>query len=368
MKLWKPFETEQENLPLRSQGGELSQSVTPMTSLSNNNSSIKNSSRRCTPAKLKCGVILTVIFLIIAGIIGISIALNNSYNDALDTGPCVSDCPRCRRGVKLPPAEPLPTPDLATKTDPWYISTNTKTQPIAYDSSEQNLRVDYKPGKWGSANGADFKSNPRKALPADSAVLSYSVYFPENFPWKRGGKLPGFCISDSPGTNNCATGSDWQWGAGSLRMMWREGGRAIGYTYIPLQAGFVPLRWSTWGTQGSDYKRVASDTGSTGDDVFCKIDGGLILKAGEWNEITMVVAMNTPGLANGWISLTLNGETRTTKGVRWRGLSNKVQITSVLFATFFGGGDKTWSTDQKTYALFKDFKFSAPADLNAADL
>ena len=353
--MWKPLEVDAVGRPLRvqpgpdSSGGALPSPEPP---------------RRCT--KLKCGLAMCLFLVLLVCITALVVTFTPATRP-LGNGPCQSQCPKCRKGVRLPPAEPLPTPDLSRKSDPWYITSNMGSKPLSYDAAEGALRVDYIPGLWGSANGAEFKANPRQALPADSAVLSYSVYFPKDFPWQRGGKLPGFCVSDEPGSG-CATGSEWAWGAGSFRMMWREGGRAIGYTYLPLQSGFVGARWSAWAAQGGDYKRVSIDTGSTGDDVFCKVDGGLWLKAGQWNEVTMVIAMNTPGLANGWLSMSVNGETRTVKDVRWRGLSSKVQVTSVLFATFFGGGDKSWAVKEETYAMFKDFKVTAPADLKASDL
>ena len=355
--MWKPFEVEDQPMLADKESSNGLPGFTPSAPRT-----------FCTP-KLKFKLIVGLVFAIMAGIViaAIVVQLKKSPDPPeLSTGPCVSECPHCRKGIRNPPAESLPTPDLKPKSDPWYIMSNTESEPITYNSKDKTLRVDYIPGKFGSPNGADFRSNPRLALPSDSAVLSYSVFFPEDFPWTRGGKLPGFCISSE--MNDCATGSEWAWGAGSLRMMWREGGRGIGYVYLPLQAGFIGARWSTWSAQGSSYKRVAKDTGNTGDDVFCKVDGGLRFKAGEWNDVTMVVAMNTPGFANGWISLTVNGDSRSVKGVRWRGLSSKVQVTSVLFASFFGGSDETWATDKKTYALFKDFKFSAPADLDASNI
>lgn len=277
----------------------------------------------------------------------------------------MSECRHCQRGAKLPPSDPLPTPDVTQKGEPWYILNRPSSKKASYDTQNDALKVTYVPGRYGAVSGVEFKSNPFKSLPADSAVLSYSVYFPSDFPWTRGGKLPGFCIASEPGA--CATGGDWQYSAGSLRMMWREGGRAIGYVYIPLQAGLIGARWSAWGAQGADYKKVSIDTGDTGDDVWCKVDGGLVLKAGEWNDVTMVVAMNTPLLANGWISITVNGDTRTVKGVRWR-VSSGVQVQNMLFATFFGGGDETWAADKETYSMFRNFSFKAPADLGASNL
>lgn len=228
------------------------------------------------------------------------------------------------------------------------------------------VRVEYVPLLWGSASGVEFRANPLCRLPAESAIMSYSVYFPEDFPWVRGGKLPGLCIGGN--ATECATGSRWGWSSGSVRIMWRNNGNVIAYVYFPLQVGGAGGGYSAGVlAQGEGYREVARGDGFTGDDLFCASKGGLKLQAGVWNNITLVVAMSSVGTADGLISLTVNGETRTVKDVLWRTEKN-VSINRYLFATFFGGNDISWAIQEPTYALFRKFRFEAPANISASTI
>jgi hypothetical protein len=330
---------------------------------------------------------------------------------------CASTCKDCPVDVPLPSSTPLPIPKLTRDTSPWFISTDIEKTPrisiiedftnnvsgsgggggsvssaalSSGDSSNNNdaLRVDYVPFKWSTDSGAEFKANPIiettnpsqpetlstapgapppavvNSLPSSSAVLRYSVYFPPDFPWTKGGKLPGFCISNT--TNGCATGSRWSNSSGSVRIMFRQEGRGIGYVYVPLQvagaqpghAGIAEVN----AVQGPEFQTVSNlpTYSTTGIDLWCKASGGLQFIAGVWNNVTMVVRMNDVGLQNGGLSLTVNSDTREINDILWR-IDNNVQINQFLFATFFGGSDSGWMITQPTFSLFKNFEFAAPA-------
>ena len=301
-------------------------------------------------------------------------------------GHCVISCTDCANNTNLPPGTPLPLPNLDQNDSwPWCITTRIDQNsalsivPLNTTSPDQNitttttnnntdtntvLRVQYSPFLWSTPSGAEFKGNPWQALPSDSAVLRYSVFFPFEFDFVKGGKLPGVCIGNS--SSACATGSRWQWSAGSVRVMWRQEGAGIGYVYIPLQAsGGDGTYTSTVEAQGSQYQRVMESSGGTGDGLFCRADGGLQFMKGEWNNVTLVVSMNDIGVKNGVISLTVNGVTRTVGDVVFR-TEPVVQIVSVVFATFFGGNDMSWALQQPTYSLFRDFRFAA--NVNSSSL
>ena len=80
-----------------------------------------------------------------------------------------------------------------------------------------------------------------------SLLLSYSVYFPADFDFVKGGKLPG--LYSSTGFMNSSTGTidantdSCSGGAGneagkscwSIRLMWRENGEGELYLYLPIQ-------------------------------------------------------------------------------------------------------------------------------------
>jgi hypothetical protein len=289
---------------------------------------------------------------------------------------CASSCPDCPTNISLPPSAPLPIPKLSKDTSPWFISTNIQAETrLSIDQNTATtenfnsttaatiLKVDYALFTWSTASGAEFKANPNNALPSDSAVLRYSVYFPPDFPWTKGGKLPGFCISDT--VEGCATGARWSNSSGSVRVMFRQDGRAIGYVYIPLQvAGVGPGHdglVAVSAVQGADFQKIANlPAGSlTGFDLWCKASGGLQFVAGEWNDVVLVIKMNDLGQKNGGVSLTVNNQTREVNDILWR-VDENIGVNQLLFATFFGGSDSGWMIKEPTFSYFRNFGFAAP--------
>lgn len=122
----------------------------------------------------------------------------------------------------------------------------------------------------------------------------------------------------------------------------------IGYLYLPLQAG----------KSGPEFLKISKATAETGVKLWCHADGGLKLVRAAWNNITVHVAMGTPGLADGSITLWVNGKTRSVSDVAWR-ISPEVGISRAIFANFFGGGDASWKVPYATFGLFTNFSFAA---------
>ncbi|KAG7670089.1 hypothetical protein Ndes2526B_g06476 [Nannochloris sp. 'desiccata'] len=284
---------------------------------------------------------------------------------------CASSCPDCPTNVPLPQTSPLPIPKLSKGTSPWFISTNIAPAPrisiVRNITGGAALRVDYAPYAVSTDSGVNFKANPvilNNSLPSDSAILRYSVYFPPDFPWTKGGKLPGFCISDT--ADGCATGSRWSNGSGSVRVMFRQEGRAIGYVYVPLQvAGASPGLdgiAAVAAAQGPEFQKVSNLPSYTlsGIDLWCKASGGLQFQAGEWNNVTLLLRLNDIGQSNGVVSLTVNEQTRQMNDMIWR-IDKKVGINKLIFATFFGGNNPGWMIREPTFSLFRNFGFAAPA-------
>lgn len=286
--------------------------------------------------------------------------------------PCTSLCtgPGCITNATLPKMTPLPLPTLSDGVAPWHAKTYSYKRlsivKLGKTPDTRAMRVDYDPYGWGPVSGGDFVADPFKALPATSAALSYSVYFPPDFDFVLGGKLRGVCMSSD--FNGCATGLRWEAGAGSARMMWRPTGRVVGYLYVPLQIGGTKGGASyakAMRAQGAGYRAVASETGikqKSGDDVWCVAQGGLQFRRGAWNNVTLVVALNTPGKKDGVLSITVNDDTRTISDMVWRS-EDTLRINKVTFVTFFGGSNATWAPKRKQYALFRGFKFAAPVAL-----
>jgi len=248
------------------------------------------------------------------------------------------------------PGKPMPIPNVSQKGGPWGINGTSGGGKITSDA--EAVTITYKTHAQGMDSGASFKGVP-PGIPATSATLSYSVFFPDNFQGVKGGKLPGLCLGKT--SKDCATGGDWQADAGSFRVMFQREGGAIGYAYFPLKGG----NQGSYDAQGSAYKACANASkGNTGHDIWKKKCGSFKLHKG-WNDISMTVTLNSPASAsNGSAKLTVNGVTRSISGMKWRE-SDSVKISSVNFVSFFGGSDLSWATPVETYTKYKNLKFSA---------
>ena len=85
------------------------------------------------------------------------------------------------------------------------------------------LRVLYPEGSINPANrpqgGAQFYANPLDITQARSVTLEYDVYFPADFEFVLGGKLPGLF-----GGKESCSGGDAALDCFSTRLMWRKEG------------------------------------------------------------------------------------------------------------------------------------------------
>lgn len=229
--------------------------------------------------------------------------------------------------------------------------------PENISATPDGYRVNYVVGKSGSLSGGMFKAVP-PGLPALAATLSYEVFIPDTFEWSKsviqipGGKLPGFCISNTE--KGCATGGGWQEFSGSFRPMWREDGKVIGYWYAAIKG--ATQNGDFLRDQGAGVQAVADPTGTAGINLWYKKGGGLVLKRG-WNTISMSLNMGTAGKTNGSISLTVNGVTKKVTDVKWRD-SDTVKISSFEVVSFAGGGDEKWAFKKPTYTLFRNIKLT----------
>lgn len=245
------------------------------------------------------------------------------------------------------PGDPLSIPVLVKDKAPWYIRGMSHENNFKVEDGK--LRLNYVGGKWASESGASFHANPFKSLPKDSCVFGYKVYFPPDFNFKKGGKLPGLCIGNND--KDCATGSNWSTSGGSYRVMFRENGVAIAYLYLPLGDPESALK-----AQSKSYKAVA-DTGHAGHNLWRK-EASLKFQKGKWNTVSMRLRLNTPGSSNGSLSLTINGTTKSLDGIVWR-KSAASKISSVNVVSFFGGSTSDWAAPSGAWAAFSDFRFKA---------
>ncbi|KAG5219874.1 polysaccharide lyase family protein [Salix suchowensis] len=94
----------------------------------------------------------------------------------------------------------------------------------SWNNSSSIIQLMYPAGSINPASqpqgGAEFYASPLEGMAkARQMVLTYSVFFPVDFNWVRGGKLPGLY----GGRSHCSGGDDAT-DCFSTRMMWRQGG------------------------------------------------------------------------------------------------------------------------------------------------
>ncbi|ORX81950.1 hypothetical protein K493DRAFT_320547 [Basidiobolus meristosporus CBS 931.73] len=194
-------------------------------------------------------------------------------------------------------------------------------------------RTPTSPGKQG---GFGFYAEPL-ALNQE-ATLQYKVYFPKDFDFVKGGKLPGFYGGGSEcpnGKNNrqCMT----------TRYMWRTHGYGEVYAYLPYD-------------QNPEYCHIPPHSICNhryGDSLG---RGSFQFARGKWNTIRQSLRMNDVGKQNGLIQVWFNGKLviNYDKAVLRR--SDDERIIGLVFHTFFGGSTPAYRTPKSQYSYFKDFE------------
>jgi hypothetical protein len=118
----------------------------------------------------------------------------------------------------------------ADDTSSWITWTNASTMlQLLYPKDSVN------PAGWPQG-GSEFYAEPLDLSDARSVTFAYSVFFPSEFEWVKGGKLPGLY----GGRTGCS-GGDPALDCFSTRLMWREGGAGELYLVSPASALSVPL-------------------------------------------------------------------------------------------------------------------------------
>lgn len=173
-----------------------------------------------------------------------------------------------------------------------------------------------------------------------NASFEYEVYFPTNFDWVKGGKLPGIF-----GGRQSCSGGDSAEDCFSARFMWGKNGNGYPYLYLPKSA--------------SHLTEFCSYTG----DVTCSQSMGFpfnetaYFTKNQWYKIKEYIELNTPGKPDGVLKVWVNGERKVNYNkIIWRKYDS-VKISGIIFSTFFGGSTESWKTPVETYTLYKNFKY-----------
>ena len=204
---------------------------------------------------------------------------------------------------------------------------------ILTESGKKFARVRYPAGSYDPGSmkkrgmptgGTGFRT--KLAIPSSCMHLDYKVRFAPGFQFVKGGKLPGLGGGKGNSGGNIPNGSD----GFSSRFMWRSGGAGEVYAYLPTS--------KVWGT-------------SLG-------RGDWQMAPGVWNRLEQTVRLNSPGKADGEISVSVNGRlVNDYRGLRFRD-SEKLTLDLLIFETFFGGNNPDWATPIDTYADFSDLNVS----------
>lgn len=199
---------------------------------------------------------------------------------------------------------------------------------VASDANGKYLRQRYVPTSRGSPVVGIVS-----AIPGGNEVfLSYRMFFESGWQWVKGGKLPGLAGGTMP------TGGSYDDNGFSARFMWRQNGRMAVYAYHHDR----PTKY------GEDFPLMNSD-GSY-----------YIAPIGRWITITQRIKMNTSGSAwDGEVQVWIDGVQKLhKKGIRWR-KNTTYSADRLLYSSFYGGNDSTWSPTKTTYARFDDFKVAS---------
>ncbi|KAJ7494408.1 hypothetical protein B0H11DRAFT_2171961 [Mycena galericulata] len=140
--------------------------------------------------------------------------------------------------------------------------------------------------------GAEFYASPLAIASAETVTMGYSVFFPHDFDWVKGGKLPGLY----GGRTGCS-GGDSALDCFSTRLMWRPNCEGEMYLYAPKDKQTAALCADPHSVCDSTYGF------SIGRGTFCFQPGG-------WTTVLQIVRLNTPGKQDGGFWLYVDGQLR----------------------------------------------------------
>ncbi|MGB3612608.1 MAG: polysaccharide lyase, partial [Elainellaceae cyanobacterium] len=159
--------------------------------------------------------------------------------------------------------------------------------------------------------------------PQNRLRLSYDLRFSDDFDFVKGGKLPGLFGGAGASGGNIPDGTN----GFSARLMWRRDGQGEVYAYLPTSDGY-----------GTSIGR-----------------GAWTFMPGQWHTVEQEVVLNQPGQDDGQVRVWLDGNLMLKEsGLIFR-TTDKLKLDGLFFSTFFGGGDRSWSTPKDVHIDFANF-------------
>lgn len=199
----------------------------------------------------------------------------------------------------------------------------------------KGIRVFYPEGSYDPGSmirqkkpvgGAVFLSENPKG-PTDCIYLHYKFLLAENFNFQKGGKLPGIYGGQPMSGGRKADG----YNGFTVRITWDSNGHGSLYLYTPQNT-------SKFGSQ-LDSKKWQ-------------------LNRFDANEITLLVKLNDTNEENGQIKVWHDKHLVSELNNIILRKTDSLKIEGMVFSSFFGGSNESYSTPNSTHIDFYDFSFS----------
>eukprot|EP00121_Abeoforma_whisleri_P016894 Awhi_evm1s15487 len=213
--------------------------------------------------------------------------------------------------------------------------------------SNKVMGIHHRANVAGSSGGSQFYQSYSDLN--DKATLSYEVFFPSDFQFKKGGKLPGLHGGDEKCSGGYKANGE---NCFSLRLMWRENGAYETYAYLPLSEAE-----DSFCARCSGYSSPISKC-SQAYQHWCALDRKSSNKfsTNKWHKVEQTIALNTPGKADGTYELRIDGKEKSkATNVVFR-TTDKLGVNGLYFSTFFGGDDSSYAPTSDQMNYFRNFK------------
>lgn len=177
----------------------------------------------------------------------------------------------------------------------------------------------FEANRFGGPQGHNHRLSLK---PGREYLLEYKVRFDGNFPFTRGGKLPGLAGGNAPTgcVNVDANGF-------SARQMWRTGAQLVGYIYDQTQSG------------------------GCGNNITTSVN----FKSEQWYSLKQRVRLNTGNTGNGVLQLWVDDRLVIDRmNMRYMNVTGNNLINSVLFHSFFGGSTQDWAPSRECSISFAE--------------
>lgn len=216
------------------------------------------------------------------------------------------------------------------------------------DPSIEVQMAKYPAGQVGGSSGWWYYSkadvgNGIDLSKASDVTFSYRVFFPEDFDWTEGGKLPGLYGGTSQDTTSCS-GGNHDSDCFSARLMWRKDGAGEVYNYFQDKNNYC------------DEPNTSCAIGGYGDSVK---RGAFSFQKGQWNTVAQRLILNSvsggQAQRDGTQELYVNGEKVITNENIIIRHSDNSRIYGLMLSTFFGGSSDKYKPPKDEEAWFKDW-------------